>query len=54
MGDELRSAHPRLRAIGFRFPVDAVLNSCQQATGKLDTFPRQCGFEIVDTSNLWY
>ena len=52
VNDKLRSVHPSLRAIGFRFPVEDMYDLCQQATGKLDTSPRQFDLEIVDTSDM--
>ena len=51
---KLRLEHPSLQAIGFCFPVDAVHALCYQATGKLDTSPRQFGLLIFDTSDLPY
>ena len=54
VNNKLRSVHPCLRAIRFCFPVDAVHDFCQLATGKLDTSRRLFGLEIVDTSDLQY
>ena len=54
VNNKLRSVHPSLQAIRFRFPVDAVHDLCQQATARLDTSTRQFGLEIVDTSDLQY
>ena len=52
VNNKLRSLHPNLQAIRFRFPVDAVHDVCRQATGKLDTSARQFGLEIADTSDI--
>ena len=46
VNNKLRPVHPSLRAIGFRFPVDAVHDLCKQATGNLDTSPGQ--FRVKD------
>ena len=48
----LRTVHPAIRALHFRFLVALVQNLCQQSSGKLIGTPHEFGTRAHDTKYL--